>query len=164
VCLTVNDGTLSSSQSALWRGLRPERRFVTGGGWIESPAGAYIADPTLAGRATFGFMSKYQKGSNLPTGNTAFQFDLAGWHLPRPATSGWWSTRLAPTPSSRQRLDQWDGRRQRQRFQVHAVAGDGSPTPSAFASGGKMPPVNMMCTTTEPTSQSAPEHRGAHRK
>jgi hypothetical protein len=48
--------------------------FVTGGGWIDSPAGAYIKDPLLTGKANFGFVSKYQKGANVPTGNTEFQF------------------------------------------------------------------------------------------
>jgi hypothetical protein len=50
--------------------------FVTGGGWITSPAGAYAADPTLTGRANFGFVSKYQKGATVPVGNTEFQFQL----------------------------------------------------------------------------------------
>ncbi|MFN2636064.1 MAG: PKD domain-containing protein [Gemmatimonadaceae bacterium] len=48
--------------------------FVTGGGWINSPAGAYASDPTLTGRANFGFVSRYQKGAVLPSGNTEFQF------------------------------------------------------------------------------------------
>ena len=48
--------------------------FVTGGGWIASPAGAYAADPTLTGKATFGFVSKYQKGATVPSGNTHFVF------------------------------------------------------------------------------------------
>jgi parallel beta-helix repeat protein len=48
----------------------PSAGFVTGGGWIESPEGAYQADPTLSGKATFGFVSKYQKGANIPTGKT----------------------------------------------------------------------------------------------
>jgi PKD repeat protein len=48
--------------------------FVTGGGWIDSPAGAYAADPTLEGRASFGFVSKYKKRAPVPTGNTEFQF------------------------------------------------------------------------------------------
>ncbi|MEM0449120.1 MAG: PKD domain-containing protein [Methanomassiliicoccales archaeon] len=56
----------------------PTTGFVTGGGWIWSPAGAYTADPTLSGKATFGFVSKYQKGANVPTGNTEFQFHVAG--------------------------------------------------------------------------------------
>ncbi|MEM1507850.1 MAG: post-COAP-1 domain-containing protein [Candidatus Bathyarchaeia archaeon] len=56
----------------------PSAGFVTGGGWINSPAGAYKLDPSLSGKATFGFVSKYQKGANVPTGNTEFQFHAAG--------------------------------------------------------------------------------------
>jgi len=52
----------------------PEGGFVTGGGWIDSPVGACVSDPTLAGRANFGFVSKYVKGASVPTGNTEFQF------------------------------------------------------------------------------------------
>jgi hypothetical protein len=52
--------------------------FVTGGGWINSPAGAYIPDPTLTGKANFGFVSKYKNGASVPTGNTEFQFKGAG--------------------------------------------------------------------------------------
>ena len=48
--------------------------FVTGGGWIDSPPGAYAADPALAGKANFGFVSKYKKGATIPTGNTQFRF------------------------------------------------------------------------------------------
>jgi hypothetical protein len=56
----------------------PEGGFVTGGGWITSPLGAYTPDPTLTGKATFGFVSKYKKGASVPTGNTEFQFQAAG--------------------------------------------------------------------------------------
>jgi hypothetical protein len=55
----------------------PNGGFVTGGGWINSPVGAYKPDPTLIGKATFGFVSKYEKGKTLPTGNTEFQFHAA---------------------------------------------------------------------------------------
>lgn len=48
--------------------------FVTGGGWINSLPGAYIPDPNLAGKASFGFVAKYKKGANVPDGNTEFQF------------------------------------------------------------------------------------------
>ena len=51
--------------------------FVTGGGWIMSPPGACqrtIACVGAVGRANFGFVSKYQKGATVPTGNTEFQF------------------------------------------------------------------------------------------
>jgi uncharacterized repeat protein (TIGR01451 family) len=51
--------------------------FVTGGGWITSPAGAYLADPSLTGRASFGFVSRYQRGQSVPSGNTQFQFQAA---------------------------------------------------------------------------------------
>jgi PKD repeat protein len=55
----------------------PNGGFVTGGGWINSPEGAYTADPSLTGKATFGFVAKYQKGANVPTGQTEFQFHVA---------------------------------------------------------------------------------------
>jgi PKD domain-containing protein len=56
----------------------PSAGFVTGGGWINSAAGAYLVDPALAGRANFGFVSKYKKGATAPDGNTQFQFQTAG--------------------------------------------------------------------------------------
>ena len=52
----------------------PNVGHVTGGGWINSPAGAYLTDPTLVGRANFGFNAKYLKGAKTPSGNTEFQF------------------------------------------------------------------------------------------
>jgi hypothetical protein len=52
----------------------PSGGFVTGGGWIDSPAGAYSADPTLTGKANFGFVARYKKGAVVPDGNTEFQF------------------------------------------------------------------------------------------
>ena len=55
----------------------PTAGFVTGGGWFDSPPGAYIPNPALAGKASFGFVAKYQKGANGPTGNTEFQFRVA---------------------------------------------------------------------------------------
>ena len=55
----------------------PEGGFVTGGGWIYSNKGAYKLDPTLTGKANFGFMSKYKKGASIPTGDTEFHFNAA---------------------------------------------------------------------------------------
>jgi hypothetical protein len=52
----------------------PSAGFVTGGGWINSPAGAYVGDNSLTGKANFGFVSKYKKGQSTPDGNTEFQF------------------------------------------------------------------------------------------
>jgi hypothetical protein len=56
----------------------PSGGFVSGGGWIDSPDGAYLPDPSISGKATFGFVSKYKKGATVPTGNTEFQFKVAG--------------------------------------------------------------------------------------
>ncbi|MDI5889415.1 MBG domain-containing protein, partial [Flavobacterium yafengii] len=52
----------------------PNGGFVTGGGWIMSPLGAYTANPTLTGKANFGFNAKYKKGNTQVDGNTEFQF------------------------------------------------------------------------------------------
>ncbi|MBN2214728.1 MAG: SBBP repeat-containing protein [Bacteroidales bacterium] len=52
----------------------PEGGFVTGGGWINSPESAYKPDLLLSGKANFGFVAKYKKGSTVPDGNTEFQF------------------------------------------------------------------------------------------
>jgi hypothetical protein len=56
-------------------------RAGCGGGWIDSPAGAYMEDPNLTRKATFGFVSRYQKGASVPTGNTEFQFQAGGFNF-----------------------------------------------------------------------------------
>jgi hypothetical protein len=52
--------------------------FVVGGGWILSPESACqvvsLCGSTTADRATFGFVSKYNKGATAPSGNTEFQY------------------------------------------------------------------------------------------
>ncbi len=55
----------------------PDGGFVTGGGWINSSTGAYLPDPALSGKANFGFVSKYQHGASVPTGQTEFVFKTA---------------------------------------------------------------------------------------
>jgi hypothetical protein len=75
VQLVVNDGTVDSPPATtIVVVYDPSGGFVTGGGWINSPAGAYTADESLSGKATFGFVAKYKKGANVPDGNTEFQF------------------------------------------------------------------------------------------
>jgi PKD repeat protein len=76
VTLTVTDDDGGSDQSLFQYVVvyDPNGGFVTGGGWIDSPAGAYVADPAMTGKANFGFVSKYQKGATVPTGDTEFQF------------------------------------------------------------------------------------------
>ena len=52
----------------------PTGGAVTGGGWIHSPPGSSLAYPNATGKANFGFVSKYKKGSYVPEGQTEFQF------------------------------------------------------------------------------------------
>jgi hypothetical protein len=56
----------------------PNGGFITGGGFIHSPAGACLSEPTLTGKAHFGFVSKYRKGASTPVGETEFNFATAG--------------------------------------------------------------------------------------
>jgi hypothetical protein len=79
VKLTVYDGYPASGEAVFEFVVvyDPEGGFVTGGGWINSPGGAYYPDPTLTGKAKFGFVSKYKKGATIPTGETEFNFTVA---------------------------------------------------------------------------------------
>ena len=54
----------------------PSGGFVTGGGWITSPPGAYLPDPSLTGKANFGFVAKYKLKSPVPDGTTEFNFQV----------------------------------------------------------------------------------------
>lgn len=77
--LTITDNG-EESDSLLYQYIviyDPDGGFVTGGGWIDSPAGAFPADIDLTGKANFGFVSKYKKGGYVPIGNTEFLFNAA---------------------------------------------------------------------------------------
>ncbi|NND73653.1 MAG: CSLREA domain-containing protein, partial [Ilumatobacter sp.] len=81
VSVTVTDddgGTDAQTLSGYVVVYDPDGGFVTGGGWINSPAGSYTpgdpSDPDVVGRANFGFVAKYKKGQSTPTGHTEFQF------------------------------------------------------------------------------------------
>lgn len=81
VALTVTDNGNLSGTATTVNGLPamvviydPNGGWVSGGGWINSPAGALAPIPTLTGTATFGFVSRYQSGASVPTGATEFQF------------------------------------------------------------------------------------------
>jgi hypothetical protein len=81
VTLTVTDQE-GAAGTALYDYLvayDPTSGFVTGGGWITSPAGAYKVKPTLAAKASFGFVSKYFKKATNPRGNTRFIVHGAGF-------------------------------------------------------------------------------------
>ncbi len=84
VAMTVSDndgGSDSETASQYVVIFDPSGGFVTGGGWINSPAGAYSADHSLTGKATFGFVSKYQKGATIPDGKTEFQFHAGSFNF-----------------------------------------------------------------------------------
>ena len=75
--VTDNHGEVGSAVYQFVVVYNPEGGFVTGGGWINSPEGAYTPDPSLTGKATFGFVAKYKRGADIPTGETEFRFRVA---------------------------------------------------------------------------------------
>jgi hypothetical protein len=81
VTLTVTDACGAAGSADTVNGLAalvviydPSAGFVTGGGFINSPPGAYSGGPALTGKANFGFVSRYQGGAAAPSGQTEFQF------------------------------------------------------------------------------------------
>jgi hypothetical protein len=76
LCVQGTDaaGNVGASQCTTLVVYDPTGGFVTGGGAVDSPAGADLADTSAAGLATFGFNSKYLPGRNTPDGNLEFQF------------------------------------------------------------------------------------------
>lgn len=78
VTVTDDDGGADTQTCGFVVVFDPDGGFVTGGGWIDSPAGAFPADPDASGRASFGFVSKYKKGATTPEGSTEFQFQAGG--------------------------------------------------------------------------------------
>ena len=76
IMVTVTDSTGVSGQGIYQYVViyDPNGGFVTGAGWITSPPGAFILNPSLTGNATFGFVSKYKKGAPVPDGNAEFRF------------------------------------------------------------------------------------------
>ena len=69
VTVTDDDGA-SSSYETLVVVYDPSGGFVTGGGWIDSPAGVYVPDAAFTGKAIFGLSpstSKYKKGTSGPS-------------------------------------------------------------------------------------------------
>lgn len=80
--LTITDVAGASSAPAQYQfavAFDPTSGFVTGNGQIDSPAGALAFDPSQTGRAIFGFVSKYQRGQSVPSGNTRFRFQSGGF-------------------------------------------------------------------------------------
>ena len=59
----------------------PTGGFITGGGWITSPIYTDLQYMNVGGKANFGFVSKYEKGRTVPSGNTEFQFKEGGMNF-----------------------------------------------------------------------------------
>lgn len=80
--VTDDDGSLSNESAYQYLVVyNPDGGFVSGAGWIDSPEGAYVADPSLSGKAIFGFVAKYQKGAIVPDGNARFIFNSGDLHF-----------------------------------------------------------------------------------
>jgi hypothetical protein len=54
----------------------PASGYTIGGGWIYSPIGALISDPSMVGKMSFGFNSKFFKGATNPKGESQLDFLL----------------------------------------------------------------------------------------
>ena len=75
VTATINDPNYQGTAPGIFVVYDPSAGFVTGGGWIKYDNRACpVLCSGVAGKADFGFVSKYQKGANTPTGDTRFEF------------------------------------------------------------------------------------------
>ena len=61
--------------------LYPPTRFITGGGWIESPVGAITYDPLKTGKGEFAFDAKYVKNYPNPVGVVSYLIGKAGLYF-----------------------------------------------------------------------------------
>jgi hypothetical protein len=92
--ITITNTVLPDNLPAMIVAYDPTGGFVTGGGWMMPPAGAYVPNVSLTGKANFGFVSKYQKGATVPTGDTEFQFHAGNLNFKSKTTNGWSRKRL----------------------------------------------------------------------
>lgn len=79
VMMVVYDNYNAASNESIYEYVvvyDPEAGFVTGGGWIDTPAGAYTADPALEEKAKFEFAVRFKHGKKVQMdGDFLFQFD-----------------------------------------------------------------------------------------
>ena len=67
-------GNVASEKAVVLVVYDPENGFVKGEGWLDSPQGAFADNSSLAGKASFKFLAKYEKKANVPSGETEFVF------------------------------------------------------------------------------------------
>ncbi len=72
--VTDKDGGVGTKQYQYVVVYDPSAGFVTGGGQIESPAGAEVSAPDTTGTAFFGISAKYTPGSSTPAGSVGYTF------------------------------------------------------------------------------------------
>ena len=85
VTVTDDDGGTASVTHEFIVIYDPSAGFVTGGGWINSPAAACLLTTACldaTGKANFGLVAKYKPGQQTPIGNTQFNFK-AGKRYPQ---------------------------------------------------------------------------------
>jgi hypothetical protein len=54
----------------------PGAGWLTGGGWIASPAGAYAPAPLVGGKLAFRFVARYGRSAETPDGSAELNLDL----------------------------------------------------------------------------------------
>jgi hypothetical protein len=72
--VTDDDGSSDSSTFETMVAYDPQVGSMTGGGWIDSPPGAHVLDPSWTGRDKFSLDVKYDKGAQVPKGELRFVF------------------------------------------------------------------------------------------
>jgi hypothetical protein len=129
VTVTDDDGGASAPYVVQIVVYDPSAGFVTGGGWINSPAGAYAYDQNASGKATFGFVSKYQKGATAPTGNTEFVFHAGSLNF-KSSSYEWLVVNAVGTRAQYKGAGTIDGRVGTFKFILTAI--DGKSGPDSF--------------------------------
>jgi PKD repeat protein len=78
VTLTVTDkdGAVTSASVEYVVVYDPREGFVIGRGWLNSPVGSLVSQPSLSGRVNFGFISRYRRRADVPKGETHFRFHV----------------------------------------------------------------------------------------
>ena len=77
--VTDNDGGQGSSTFQYLAVYDPNAGFLTGSGLFNSPAGAYIPNPSAAGQFKFNIQAKYNANNTTPSGKINLDFKTANF-------------------------------------------------------------------------------------